>query len=412
MRHDTEKQGPPAWLVAYTLVLLGGTARAIRQLYRQPVRPSLRQALPGPQGQPPAGDPPPGLDEWPFVSIIVPARNEERNLPALLPSVLGQAYPTDRFEVIVVDDNSTDGTAGMLDEFAARAPQLRVVRGQPLPSGWKGKPWAMHQGAAIARGDWLLFTDADTVHEPAALASSVFDAIERAADLYTIVPCPVLGSPGERLIMPIVTLGIFTFYNPTYVNDPTNPIAIANGQFILIRRAVYDAVGGVDMVRNDIAEDLEMARLIKREGYRLYLADGQDLMRVRMYYNFAETWAGWRKNVLLSMRKQPLMGAVQIVALLVGGILPFALFGAYLARALRGAGPAARQARAAAGLTGAQVVVLLLLKRRIDVLMDLPVGWTFTYPVATVLFLLILLDSLLRLISGQGVTWKGRAYTE
>ncbi|HUS15978.1 MAG TPA: glycosyltransferase, partial [Chloroflexia bacterium] len=229
---------PPAWLLIYTAGLLGGTARIIHLLTQEPERPRLRYAVQSPGGPPPS-PPPAGMAEWPFVSVIVPARDEARNLPKLLPSLLDQSYPPDRFEVIVVDDQSTDASPEILADFAGRYPQLRVVQGTPLPAGWKGKPWAMHQGEQVARGEWLLFTDADTVHHPAGIASSVADAVEREVDLYTIAPCPVLSGPAERLIMPVVFLGIFTFFHPSFVNDPRSPIAIANGQYILIRRGVY-----------------------------------------------------------------------------------------------------------------------------------------------------------------------------
>ncbi len=400
MKRHRSAKAPAPWLVGYTALVAGAAGVNVGMSYRQPPHPAIKHAA-GPDADPP----PPGLDAWPFVSIIVPCRNEERNLPTLLPSLLGQSYPADRYEVIVVDDQSTDRTPAILAEFAAD-PQLRVVAGQPLPAGWKGKPWAMHQGAAVARGEWLLFTDADTMHEPVALASAIYDAVERGADLFTFAPCMVLASPGERLIMPVVVLGISTFYHPVFVNDPRNPTAIANGQYILVRRAVYDAVGGIDTVRDAIGEDLEFGKLIKRSGYRLWLTNGQDLMRVRMYQNLGEVWEGWRKNVLLSMRKQPVMGVMQLGSLVIGGILPFALFARYLLAALR---------RGAAGpdlaLSGIQVAALIAMKRRVDQLLELPVGWAVTFPVGIFLFTLILLDSLRRLISGEGVTWKGRAYT-
>ncbi len=404
-------RGAPPWLAVETLALVGGSINALRLLADAPEAPPVRHAVPAPDGTP-ADPPPDALAAWPRVSIIVPARNEERNLPALLPSLIDQAYPRDRFEVIVVDDQSTDRTPAILAGFTAAGGPLRVVPGRPLPPGWKGKPWAMAQGVAAARGDWLLFTDADTVHAPTALATAVADAVDRGADLYTIMPAPVLGSPGERLIMPVVMLGILTFFAPARVNDPRSPVAIANGQFILIRRSVYDAVGGAEAVRADIAEDLEMARRVKRAGYRLVLADGSDLMRVRMYTNFRETWAGWRKNVLLSMKKEPASGVLQVAALLIGGILPFVLFPLYLARALGLGARPAPAARSAAALLGVQIVTLLVIKRRLDARLGLPWGWTFAYPLATFAFLGILLDSFWRLLSGQGVTWKGRAYTE
>src|SRR5579859_268186 len=242
MSHPAPRQAPPAWLVVYTLCVLGGVGRILRLLGADSRPPALRRGTAGPDGAPPS-PPPPGGPDWPLVSIVVPVRNEARNLPALLPSLLTQAYPPDRYEVIAVDDQSTDQTPAILADFAARYPQLSIVSGRPLPAGWKGKPWALHQGIAHARGEWLLCTDADTVHSPASLATSVYDAVTRGIDLYTITPRSIMVGPAERLIMPIVYLGIFSFYNPSAVNDPRSPTAIANGQYILIRRAVYDAVG-------------------------------------------------------------------------------------------------------------------------------------------------------------------------
>ena len=129
-------------------------------------------------------------------------------------------------------------------------------------------------------------------------------------------------------------------------------------------------------------------------------------MRVRMYQNFAEVWEGWRKNVLLSMRKQPVMGVMQLGSLFIGGILPFALFAFYLQATLR-----KRASGQNLALSSIQVAALIAMKRRVDQILDLPVGWAVTFPVGVILFTLILLDSLRRLISGEGVTWKGRAYT-
>jgi chlorobactene glucosyltransferase len=345
---------------------------------------------------------------WPFVSIIVPARNEARNLPVLLPSLLAQSYPTDRYEIIVVDDNSTDATPAILAEYAADYPQLRVIRGTPLPPGWKGKPWAMHQGAEAARGAWLLFTDADTRHLPNGLASALGDALERGIDLYTLAPKLLAVGPAERLIMPVTTLGISVFFHPLLVNNPRSAVAIANGQYLLFRRAVYDALGGVDAVHTEIAEDLELGRLVKREGYKLCLTTGTGIMEVRMYQNLSEVWEGWRKNVLLSMKREPLTGATQIVVLLLA-LSVFGQAGWFGWRAGRRGRPADRRAFA---LALAGVSAMFIPKRLVDRELGLPLGWTFTYPLGLAMFAAILLDSARRLASGQGVTWKGRSYTD
>ncbi len=389
----------PRWLVAATAVTVAGSAVVAALLTQRPPRPAPRIA---------ADPPPTDLSVWPRVSIIVPARNEARNLPLLLPSLLAQTYPADRLEIIVVDDGSTDATPAILAEWAAAHPQIRVVTGQPLPPGWKGKPWAMQQGAAAAQGEWLLFTDADTQHAPGALPTTISDAVTRAADLYTIVPELQVVGPAERLIMPVVTLGMAVFFHPIFVNNPRSSIVIANGQYLLFRRAVYDALGGVDAVHTEIAEDLELGRLVKKRGYRLCLVDGRGLMQVRMYHNLAELWEGWRKNVLLSMKRQPAAGVLQIASLLTA-VGPFALLVGYAARALRGT--TTRADRQALALSAVQVAAMLLPKRIVDRGFGLSWGWTFSYPVGILMFIGILLDSARRLISGEGVTWKGRSYT-
>ncbi len=396
---------PPLWLVLDTALVAAGAAYAFYLLSERPPEVTLRHEV----GLGPLG----GADEaqsWPFVSIIVPARNEERNLPILLPSLLNQTYPRDRYEVIVVDDQSTDATPAILAEAMARDPRLRVVQGAPLPEGWKGKPYAMTQGAAAAHGDWLLFTDADTVHHPAALVSAIADAYAHGADLYTINPHLIMGGTAERLIMPIAALGITVTYSPKEVNDPNHPIAIANGQFILVRRSVYDAVGGIAAVRTEIAEDQAFGKLVKRRGYRLFLTIGTELMRVRMYTNLAEVWEGWGKNVVLSMRSEPLNAVRQLAALVSGGVLPFALAGGYGLRLLGARAADRPRLTWSFALSVAQIIPLLVLKRRVDRWLGLPLVWTFTYPVGMILFTLILLNSLRRLLTGQGVTWKGRSY--
>ncbi|MDQ2807847.1 MAG: glycosyltransferase [Chloroflexota bacterium] len=389
----------PRWLIASTAATVAGNAVVAALLTQRPPRPPPRTA---------ADLPPAGLAEWPRVSIIVPARNEARNLPLLLPSLLAQAYPADRLEIVVVDDGSTDGTAGILAAYALVYSQIRVVTGQPLPPGWKGKPWAMQQGAAVAQGEWLLFTDADTQHAPSALPTTIYDAVTRAADLYTIVPELQVIGPAERLIMPVVTLGMAVFFHPIFVNNPRSAVVIANGQYLLFRRAVYDALGGVAAVHTEIAEDLELGRLVKRHGYRLCLVDGRGLMRVRMYHNLAELWEGWRKNVLLSMKRQPAAGVLQIASLL-AGVAPFAVLLGNLGRAL--AGQRSRADRQALAFSTVQVAAMLVPKWIVDRGFGLRLGWTLSYPLGILMFIGILLDSARRLISGQGVTWKGRSYT-
>ena len=357
---------------------------------------------------------PPGDGEWPSVSVVVPARNEERNLPRLLPSLLSQRYPN--YEVIVVDDQSTDSTPRILAEWAGRDPRLRVVRGVDLPieEGWKGKPFAMHQGAQVAAGDWLLFTDADTVHEPLCLSSAVAYAVERGIDLLTLVPCAELESPSERLLMPIAYQGIMVTYPAYSVNDPASKDAIANGQYTLIRREVYDAVGGIARVKDKIAEDLEFGHLVKSEGYRLYLADGMSLLRVRMYTNLAEMWEGWSKNVVLSFEGRPDKALLAVLGIVVLSILPPVL-ARWAVRSWKRAGASGKAPERIAAawvvaLAAWNIAIPLLFRRRVDRMLGLSPVWTLTQPIGMALFALIMLSTVVRLLTGRGVTWKGRSY--
>lgn len=357
---------------------------------------------------------PPEGRTWPFISIVVPVRNEERNLPRLLPTLLAQRYPN--YEVVIIDDQSTDATPRILAEWQAKDSRLKVIRGKELPQkeGWHGKPHAMYQGAKVARGEWLLFTDADTKHSPLSISSSIAYALSHKVDLLTISPCPELGSPSEKLLMPVAFMGIFTFFPPAKVNDPNSEVAIANGQYIFIRREVYDAVGGIERVKDKIAEDLEFGKAVKSDGYRLYLADGQHLMSVRMYTNLQELWEGWSKNTVLSFRENPIVGILGVPAIVLSPTMPVI----WLRWTISNWRTANRTHKPADELAAAWVTALatigtltpFIYRRRVDRMLGLSPIWTLTQPVGVVVFGLILLNSFLRLITGKGVTWKGRTY--
>lgn len=394
-------------LGALTAGAIGGTALALQSLEPPDDIPLVDALESTPPGQ---------IRDWPFVSIIVPARNEERHLPRLLPTLLGQHYPN--FELIVVDDQSTDAAPRILAEWAARDARLRIVQGSELPAdgSWKGKPHAMHQGEQSAHGEWLLFTDADTRHSPLSLSSAIAYALSHDIDLLTIQPRFVLGSAAEKLIMPVAYEGIGFLYPPAKVNDPRSEVAIANGQYIMIKRAVYRAAGGVERVKDCIAEDLEFGKAIKGDGYRLRIANGTQLMSVRMYTNLSEVWEGWSKNVVLSLRGNPLQGLFAAV-----GTFQITLMPAVMARWAWVAWRSARKTgekndRAVALWVTALAVwstaVPLAFRARVDRIVGISRLWTLTQPIGGVLFLLIMLTSLYRLITGKGVTWKGRVYRE
>jgi len=237
-----------------------------------------------------------------LVSIIVPARNEQDNLPILLDSLCLTSY--DPVEILVVNDRSTDGTAEVVRAYADRDPRVRLVEGEELPTGWFGKPWACVQGYREARGDLLLFTDADTRHAPELLGRAVGALQSERRDLVTVIGRMICGSFWERVIMPIIGALLAIRFHPTVVNRArTASEAIANGQFILVTRESYDAVGTHAAVKHEVAEDLAMAQLYFRAGRPQLFAFAQKLMGTRMYTSLAGLVEGWSKNVYVGGKR-------------------------------------------------------------------------------------------------------------
>lgn len=231
--------------------------------------------------------------QHPAVSIIVPARNEEASLADCLQSLVTQSGV--EFEIIVVDDHSTDRTRAIAESF----PGVRVLEAGPLPEGWTGKNNAVTTGACQARGQWLLFTDADTVHLPGSLAGAMKEAQENAAEMLSYSPEQIAVTFWEMATLPVVFAELARQYSPSKVSDPASPIAAANGQYILIRRDTYDAVGGHAAIAGDILEDVALARAVKQSGRKIRFRYGANLVRTRMYRNYRQLRDGWTKNLAL-----------------------------------------------------------------------------------------------------------------
>lgn len=229
----------------------------------------------------------------PKISVIVPARNEESSLGACLESLTSQAGVP--FGVIVVDDHSTDRTR----EIASSFPGVRVLQARPLPEGWTGKNNAVTTGALAAPGEWLLFTDADTVHLPGSLARSLEEATRNSAALLSYSPEQVVKGFWERAVMPVIFAELASYYRPAEVSDPQSPAAAANGQYLLITREAYDAVGGHAAVAMSLLEDVAVARAVKQSGRKILFRYGGDAVRTRMYRSFSQLREGWTKNLAL-----------------------------------------------------------------------------------------------------------------
>jgi chlorobactene glucosyltransferase len=294
-----------SWILGNTLLIAGFFALtyAFYELMR-PVKPAIRNT-----------------DELPFISVLVPARNEEGKIGRCLASLLAQDYPN--FEIIVIDDRSTDNTAQIIQSYvdADEHKRIKFVHGTDLPSGWIGKCNALAHAVNYAIGEWLVFTDADTYHKTNSIRDSVYYSSKEHADLVSFIPMQELGSFPERLIMPVL-LSSFLLGDPFHsVNDPQSKRAYAYGQYIICKRSSYFEIGGHQSVRNEIVEDHALGQLFKDKGYKIEVADGRDVYSVRMYTNLTSLWQGWTKNLysLIDSRVANLL----IILLLINSVALF-----------------------------------------------------------------------------------------
>ena len=354
-------------------------------------------------------EPAPPPSHAPLISVCIPARNEERNIRACVEAALAQDYPN--VEVIVLDDRSTDATPSILADIASHDPRLRPISGSDLPEGWVGKPHALHQASAVARGGWLCFVDADTFVMRQALSSCYIKAIETNADMFTIMTFQIMGTFWEKVVMPLVMTALSVGFSPRKVNDPKRKDAIANGQFIMIKRSVYDAIGGHESVKDQIVEDKAIAEQVKWKGYRLVVANGYAVARTRMYTSLPEMWEGWTKNIYLGLRDQPsllVLGVFGAFVLLMAALfLPvWPLLG--LLWYLKGGGW-----MAVAVITKSLILwaFLIYVRARVAKAMNISLWYAFTTPLGAAVFAAMMLTSTWKVLSGKGVTWKGRMYT-
>ncbi len=336
-----------------------------------------------------------------LVSAIIPARNEEASIARAVESIAAQPEVG---EVIVVNDQSTDGTGAILSELARRIPKLRVLEAGPLPAGWVGKNHAVSIGAAAAKGDWLLFADADTYQYPGATRRALSDAVDHDAVLVSYSPEQEMETWWERALIPFVYCRLAAKYSLARVNDPKRPDAAANGQFLLVLRDAYDAVGGHAAVAREIVEDVAFARLIKRSGYGIYFTAPIGVVRTRMYRSFAAMWQGWTKNLYPLMGGDPKSLFFEFVE-----VSPVAEAGLLIIALMHFAGVRTSLLAPAAG-----VMVGVLLGRHLAYAAALyrnlyPTGYIQYCVVGSVLYTAALGESWWKSTRGM-VVWKGREY--
>lgn len=387
----------PITLIILTLILLGA---AVYQQYLLHGWQQLPTVLQWQAGRP-----------APFVSIIVPARDEQATIGACVRSLLEQSYPAGRFELIVLDDESSDYTLSIITALAREYPNMVVVRGGALPQGWTGKCYAIYQAMQHANpaADYLLFVDADTIVTPYALTSAVDYAQRERLDLLSLHPFQTLVSFWEKVVQPVVYFSVMADRPLQRVNNPNDSMAAANGQFLMLRRSVYDLLGGHRAVRERIIEDYALAELCKGAGKRIRLLGGFDIVSTRMYESLAEIWPGWSKNFFIAIGN-PLFALGVAALIFIISVLPALLLVSGLARlALVGATTTTLWLLGAGAI---QFVTLMLMRLQWSGMLKLSGWWALTHPLGALVVEAILGNSMLCILSGRGVTWKARKYTE
>jgi glycosyltransferase involved in cell wall biosynthesis len=366
--------------------------------------------------------------ELPIVSVIVPARNEEACLGRCLESLVSQAGIP--FEIIVVDDASTDQTGQIARSFAGseaasrreskaeaspprgmtcgdnkgtvqicahraeQRPTVTVISAPPLPENWTGKNNAMSAGAKMAKGKWLLFTDADTFHKPGSLAGALAEGEREGAALLSYSPEQEVQMFSERAVMPVIFAELAARYPPAKVRDPKSPIAAANGQYLMILRDAYEAVGGHTRIASDLLEDVALARLVKSSGGKIWFRYGGDAVRTRMYRSWPQMKEGWTKN-LATLFPQPVLYSLMLL-----GIWAFSL----VALGLAVNGLAANHLPASIYMLPLLALYARIVCGRFGAVNSL-LGLAFGVPLAAYL----LLKSAMARRNGT-ITWKDRNY--
>lgn len=344
-------------------------------------------------------------------SVIIPARDEEVNIEGAVRSLLTQEGVR---EIVVVDDESSDRTPEILSMLAGQFPSLRVLRAGKLPAGWLGKTHAASEGAQISSGDWLLFTDADTRHLPGSLTALRARAQSEGADLLSISPDQEVKTWWEKAVIPLVYVELARLFRFEDVSDPRSPIAAANGQYMLIRREVYDTVGGWSAVRGEVLDDVALARRVKGAGFKILFLPGAAWARTRMYRRFSEMWRGWTKNLFLLCGSNRKVIAATVLRLAILICLPFALL-IILAVAAISVGLLEAPGAASgfiAGTAACIAVIFILLRRyrRELTSQGFSGGFSVWLVPGAMLLSLILLNSLWTWRRGGGIEWKGRIY--
>ena len=337
---------------------------------------------------------------YPYLSVCIPARNEERDIKNCLESLLNQDYPA--FEVIVVDDNSSDTTASIISSMKSQYSNLVLISGKSLAPGWLGKPYALYQACQVSRGDYLLFTDADLVYQRYASKTAMNKVIDEKIDLLTLMPASIFGSFWERAIQPVIFGFIAALTNFRKVNSPASQIAMGFGAFLLFKKEAYLKIGGHISVQNEILEDVMIAKISKRNGLNMLVADGKLLFSIRMYHSIKEIWVGWRKNIFLAMKGSIIRTIFYVVMILCFVVTPYIIV---IVNFLVGG-----VAWICISLIG--LILCLITGCGLCHELGLKKHNVFLFPLGAIAMVVIMFNSMVQVVFFGRAEWRGRIYKQ
>lgn len=337
-----------------------------------------------------------------FVSILVPARNEALNIERCVRSLMRQEYAP--FEILVLDDDSTDATPELLRRLVVESGgKVRIVQGEALPDGWHGKSWACSQLGHQAKGELLLFTDADTTHKPDALRRTVGAMQASGADMLSLMPHQELGSFWEKLVVPLVHVILMCYLPLRFVRTSRRAaFCFANGQFILFRRECYTRINGHAAVREAIVEDVWLCKSVKKAGGTVVAFNGSDIVSCRMYHDFREIWEGFSKNLFAALGYST-PGLFVLILMISALYLVPCLFFSY-------ALIAGEFTVSLFWLPLMQMMVALLCRIFIARIFRQSLAMTLLHVFSQVVLLAIACNSFYGIKFGKGASWKGRNY--
>lgn len=334
---------------------------------------------------------------YPFVSVLVPARNEEKNIQKCVMSLLQSDYS--RMEIVVLDDNSKDRTYEIMKKLSAGKERLRIIRGKRLPSGWTGKNWSCHQLAHVAKGDWFLFTDADTLHQPQSISVALASAKKAKADFLTLIPGLVAKTWSEKLFMPIIHFAFLVLVPFKLINYSKDArISLGIGPFLLVERNFYFSCGGHESVKGKIVDDMALAKRVKEKEGKISVIDGTRIMNVRFYTSFKDVWKGFSKNCYEAIGGVPHYLAAVLLVCYFLFIYPYlALWEAF-------------SSHQAVTLPLLQVMIISVTRAVLSLRFQTSLIYGLLHPFSIILALSILVNSFRLSFFKKKLEWKERYY--